>query len=304
MINRTDLQRLAPTQRADILYRGARAELDERLWRAALGDAGGSARHDAAPSQRIDLDALVRSLVPENRGQPASPAPPSNAGSTSNATGTPHAPALGPNAQHGPALSAAAERTGIPAAALAAIIDAEAAKGPNGSWQSLSRNPRSSAAGLGQFLSGTWVGEAERRGTWLNTEAGRRGWLDGEGQVRPDARSSLLALRYDPFASVQATADYARHNLDRLQRAGAAVGSDVSALAKAAYLAHHLGPGDAIRFLGKGLSSARAEALLAAQVGRSAATSRIAAAGEPAYAHRQWLTAYVDRHIRPEKFLA
>ena len=99
-------------------------------------------------------------------------------------------------------------------------------------------------------------------------------------------------------------ADYARHNLDRLQRAGAAVGSDVSALAKAAYLAHHLGPGDAVRFLGKGLSSARAETLLAAQVGRSAATSRIAAAGEPAHAHRVWLTAYVDRHIRPEKFLA
>ena len=50
-------------------------------------------------------------------------------------------------------------------------------KGKGGRWQVMSRNPRSSAAGLGQFLSGTWIGEAQRKGTYLNEVARTRGWI-------------------------------------------------------------------------------------------------------------------------------
>ena len=300
MINRTDLQRLAPAERADVIYRGARDGLNQRLWRAALGEAEGATSSQARPSHKINIDALVRMMT-----APAAPADiPTASPAPTLDTAAPGSLALGPNASHGDAIARAAARTGIPEAALAAIVDAEAAKGRDGSWQSLSRNPRSSAAGLGQFLSGTWIGEAQRTGTWLHGEAERRGWLDERGKVLPGARTDLLALRYDPTASIQATADYARGNLDRLKRSGADIGGSVEDIARAAYLAHHLGPGDAVRFLREGLSDGRAGVLLAAQVGRNAAATRIAAAGEPAQAHRQWLTAYVERHVRPEKFLA
>lgn len=298
---------LSVVERAGVIYHGARAELDQRLWRAALGAAEEPAV-TTSPTPRIDLDALVRTLVSEVA--PASPSPEALAATAEMTVAEPASTteldlaALGPNARHGLSIEAAAARTGVPAASLAAIIDAEAAKTRDGAWNPLSRNPRSSAAGLGQFLSGTWVGEAERSGSWLHAQAKQRGWLDPTGDVRPDCKAALLALRYDPVASIQTVADYARRNLDRLKRAGVEPGDSIAAIGKAAYLAHHLGPGDAVRFLRKGLPDAHAGRLLAAQVGPAAAASRIAAAGEAAEAHRIWLTTYVDRRIQPRKFLA
>lgn len=210
--------------------------------------------------------------------------------------------AAGANARYAPALGAAAQRTGLPAAALASIIDAEAAKGADGSWQAYSRNTRSSAAGLGQFLSSTWLGEARREGTWLNAIASERGWLDQRGRIRPGARSDLLALRYDPVASIEATADYARANLDGLRKAGVSVGQSVEAVAHAAYLGHHLGQGDAVRFYRGEIGGERARVLLSAQIGSDKASRRIAAAGNAVSAHRTWLLDYVGRNVRPQAF--
>jgi hypothetical protein len=209
-----------------------------------------------------------------------------------------------PNSRHQPALEAAAARTGIPAAALTAIVDAEAAKARDGSWKTFSRNPRSSAAGLGQFLSGTWVGEAERSGTWLNATAKNRGWIGANGKVAPGARSELLSLRYDAEASINATADYARANLDRLRKAGVASANGVDGIAHAAYLGHHLGIGDAVKFLRHGLDPSRARTLLHAQVGSASAERRIAQVGSAAGAHRSWLMNYVERNVRPDRFQA
>lgn len=209
----------------------------------------------------------------------------------------------GPNAGYAATLAAAAQRTGLPTAALATIVHAEAAKDTDGRWLPYSRNPRSSAAGLGQFLSGTWRGEAERPGTWLNATAREAGWLDSHGKVKREDRGALLALRYDAGAAIQATADYARANLDALHRAGVAIGSDAQAVAQAAYLGHHLGRGDAVRFLRGGLDADRARILLNAQVGSGNASRRIAASGDATAAHRNWLLDYIDRNIRPERFL-
>ncbi|MDF2387257.1 hypothetical protein JMG10_37750 [Nostoc ellipsosporum NOK] len=210
--------------------------------------------------------------------------------------------ALGANTRFAPALAMAEARTGIPATALAAIVDAEAAKGRDGSWNTMSRNPRSSAAGLGQFLSGTWEHLAETSGTWLNQLATDRGWLDGRGQVLPGARSALLALRYDGQASILGVADLAKFNLSRLERSGIRVHTDAETLAKSAYLTHHLGLGDAKKFLAGGIEPGRARMLLAAQIGGGAADHRIAAAGNATQAHRQWLLGFIDRRIRPEQF--
>ena len=91
-----------------------------------------------------------------------------------------------------------------------------------------SRNGQSSAAGLGQFLGGTWAGEAERAGTHLHSVAAARGWLDERGKVRRDA---LLALRFDPETSIQATADYARGNHNQLRRRGVEVGEGADDIA-------------------------------------------------------------------------
>lgn len=321
---------LSSAQKAEIIYAQARSELTTRLWRAALG--AGEEETKAKSGERalpMSLDSLLSLL--EDRKAAAAPMPaqtgaaPASAdtrempsevetpwqgqgqgqgagdhgGSTPNGTR-----GYGPNAGYAGTLAAAAERTGLPAAALATIVHAEAAKGADGRWLPYSRNPRSSAAGLGQFLSGTWRGEAERPGTWLNTMAQQQGWLNEHGKVKGESRGALLALRYDPAAAIQATADYARANLDALHRAGVAIGADAQAVAQAAYLGHHLGRGDAVRFLKGGLDPNRARVLLNAQVGSVSASQRIVASGDAATAHRHWLLDYIGRNIRPERFSA
>lgn len=316
---------LSAPKKAELIYGQARSELSDRLWRAALGngDDAGAGRAADTQSDGMSFDALLALLdantarangavtnVARDQRQAVSPSSAGEGeggGETAAVSDVPapvavHAEGLGPNARHQPALVSAAERTGIPVPALAAIVNAEAAKGRDGSWQTFSRNPRSSAAGLGQFLSGTWEGMAEMKGTWLNDIARTRGWLGDGGRLLSGARSALLQLRYDATASINTTADYARHNLDGLRRAGVAVGMGAAEIAQSAYLGHHLGLGDAVRFMKGGLDPARARVLLGAQVGAADAGHRIAAAGNATAAHRAWFLDFVSRNVRAERF--
>jgi hypothetical protein len=340
MIARTELAALAPAKRAQVIYAEAQSALSNRLWRAALGDVDGRDR-DGAGFRGTDM--RMESLLGLLGGQDKVAGPGAGCGCGCACAchgGTPraelgqrasaalrgpvqdaiHEPtamvsapasgvagagvALGVNARHAPALAAAEARTGIPAPALAAIVDAEAAKGHDGSWNPLSRNPRSSAAGLGQFLSGTWQDLARTPGTWLNGEATRRGWIDARGCIEPGHRAELLALRYDPQASILSVADLAKLNLDRLEKGGVRVRTDAETLAKAAYLSHHLGLGDARKFLAGGIEPGRARMLLSAQIGASAAERRIADSGNATQAHRTWLLGFIDRRIQPDRFAA
>lgn len=344
MIHRTDLAALTPAQRANVIFAQAQSELSTRLWRAAIGDndrEAGKSRSPLGPGSDMAMDSLLellgtqaprsargrcqcqcscschddpedapalprgpmtgeraRTIASPPAAMAAAPASGATAGATSGAL------ALGANSRYADALAAAEARSGIPAPALAAIVNAEAGKGKDGSWNPLSRNPRSSAAGLGQFLSGTWQGLAEQSGTWLNDVAKARGWLKENGKVDPSRRSELLALRYDPQASILTVADMARNNLHKLESSGLNVRADSETLAKAAYLSHHLGLGDARKFLGGGIDAGRARHLLAAQIGGAAAEQRIASAGDATRAHRQWLLEFIDRHVQPEKFSA
>jgi len=302
-MSRPDLAALDPAQRADLIYRTARFGLDQQLWQAALRQV--LAPDAQAPPLRaanqgaLRLDTLIEALSADDRLAPrltaTPPGPPAATAGTA-------ALRLGTNASFQPLLDRAAARTGLDPAVLASIIDAEAARTPDGRWIAASRNPRSSAAGLGQFLSGTWLGEAARPGSWLAGEARARGWVTRGGAVRDSARTALLALRFDPRAAIEVVADHAAANLARLRASGVRA-DDTPAAARAAYLAHHLGLGDALRFLGSGLQDRRAGRLLAAQVGTTAAGRRIAEAGSAAAAHREWLLAYVDRRIRPARFV-
>jgi hypothetical protein len=318
MIAATGSSGLSSAQKAEVIYTQARSEMANRLWRAALGsDDDGAKLADGGSKLPMSLDSLL-SLLDEHKSVTPQVAPqmqPSSAekepadgvvhwdgqgqkeGSGSNGQRS-----YGPNAGYAGMLSAAAQRTALPVSALATIVHAEAAKGSDGRWLPYSRNPRSSAAGLGQFLTGTWRSEAEREGTWLNGVARQQGWLNDHGKVKGEDRASLLALRYDPEAAIQATADYAKSNLDALARAGVAIGEGAQAVAQAAYLGHHLGRADAIRFLKGGLDPDRARVLLNAQVGTANASRRIAASGNAVTAHRDWLFDFIGKNIRPERF--
>ena len=302
---------------AAAIHRNALGSAQKRLWQAAIGTMAPDveAKLPQNPDmEKLDLDALLelagqatqpRSMAavlhsPEFRDIDLRSLEASQPEAVGVATLDPAR--LGANARHAPALERAAERTGIPATALAAIVNAEAAKDSAGQWNTYSRNSRSSAAGLGQFLSRTWEGMAETRGTWLNQTAQAKGWLDRSGQVRAAARAEMLQLRYNATASIETTADYAQANLKLLKRSGVATGEDPSAVARTAYLAHHLGPGDAIKYLKTGLSDERAGLLLRAQIGGGRASQAIARTGDASAAHRAWLDNYVGSRVRPERF--
>lgn len=328
MIARAEFAQLTPAKRAQVIYATAQAEMTSRLWRAALGDGNDGDKRPAGladPAQTGSSDALFQLLTAANQAtdpnfaqavpQPqqsaiesATDAPHGdNAGASAGedgGAGSPAPCALGVNARYGASFAEAERRTGIPAPALAAIVNAEAAKNGDGSWNPLSRNTRSSAAGLGQFLSGTWAGMAETPGTALHQIASARGWLGEHGKVRHECKAALLALRYDGDTAIHAVADYAKGNLDRLEKSGIAVRDNVNTIARAAYLTHHLGLGDAKRFLQGGLVAERARTLLHAQIGTAQAEQRIAQAGNPTSAHRQWLLAFIDRNVRPDRFVS
>lgn len=290
--------------KARAIWTEARADMASRLWQAAIGQSSDPGGVASSASVRPGLDSLLATLA--NQGSAvdrsgiaapsAQPSEPPPTAAVDNAANEPVA--LGANERFRGQIEQAGRRAKLPPSALASIINAEAGKLRNGSWNLYSRNPRSSAAGLGQFLSGTWIGMAEQKGTWLNAEARRRGLLNESGQVTGASRASVLAMRYEATASIETIADYSRSNLDRLQAAGVTIGNDVKSISRTAYMAHYMGPGDAIRFLKGNLSDGRARVLLAAQVGAGDAMRRIASAGSASQAHGQWLMAHIDRNVR------
>ncbi len=308
------IQMMAPQMRAQLLYQQARSVAADQLWQATMGttEVSQNSTTGAGPKTDVDLDGFLTLLdsmanrgLPQNPLSPPAPLPPRDRLDDQGAEGQSRASST--SAAHGgdayrAFLSSASERTGIPVSALAAIIDAEAAKGSDGRWLPLSRNPRSSAAGLGQFLSGTWKDEAERNGTWLNQLAQANGWLNENGHIKGNAKSALLALRYDPRTSIEAVADYALANLAHLRQAGISIGTTPDSIARTAYFAHHLGVADAVSFLGGTMNPQRAAKLLEAQIGSTAAERQIQISGDAVTAHRGWLMHFVATRVRPDRF--
>lgn len=311
-----DVGRLNAASRADLIYRTARAQVERGLWDVALGT---QANSEVSNERQSGVEDLLRAAASPRLSTAMASHMALLLGTADDAaTSSALAPAvpkpavvqgaqktsLGANIKYSGILQSASARTGMPAEALAAVVHAEAAKRPDGSWDTASRNPRSSAVGLGQFLAQTWVGEAERTGTFLHQLAGDRGWLDAAGRVQVQARSALLSLRYDAKTAIEATADFAVDNFARLRRAGLSLGQSAEDVAKTAWLSHHLGSGDAARFLNGTLSSDRARTLLEAQIGSTAASLRIARIGEAAAAHREWLSSFMERNVRLPDFFS
>lgn len=325
-----NLQSISANERAQLIYRSAQANLRSRLWNAALGTSApekiGSGRL-ALPANL--LDAISKGSNAEHQfvkpaPQPlqqalpsANPAKPTDFPGSKVPSGSPLDPAiasvgtaspdrvlsLGVNSKYASILELAAARSNMVPETLAAIVDAESAKRSDGSWNTASRNPRSSATGLTQFIAGTWEDEAERPGTFLNGVAKANGWLNSNGNVISDHRAKLLSLRLDARCSIEAAADYASMNIEKFRQHGVHIGDDPDQVAQLAYLGHHLGPGDARDFLTTGISPRRARKLLIAQVGENEAMLRINRAGCPARAHKAWLTGYIDKRIVTSRYI-
>ena len=204
---------------------------------------------------------------------------------------------LGVNDQFRALIIAAAERTGIDPACLAALIDIEAAKAPSGAWNVNSRNPTTTASGLTQFVQDTWRDMAKNPTTFLNTVAKERNLIDARSAVVDDA--ALLDLRFDAQCSVMTAADYAAINLRRLTGAGL-VGANFSdeAKARAMYLAHHDGLAGAEAWLRGQVTEEDAERKLIDQIGS-------ARAAHAKTDHATWAEAYlawIYSLVQPAKF--
>lgn len=136
----------------------------------------------------------------------------------------------------------AAEATGVPFDFLLAQASQESRLDPE------AKNRRSSASGLFQFTSGTWLETVKKHGAKHGmkemSEAITRG-ANGKYQVAdPEMRARILDMRKDPKASALMAAEYAKGNAKVLEaRLGRA------ASAQDLYLAHFLGASGAARVL-------------------------------------------------------
>jgi hypothetical protein len=240
---------------------------------------------------------------------PTDPAKP--AGPSAGDPGTTPAPAgsdlvLGPNDRYRDALLQAQSITGIDAAALAALIDAEAAKITGGAdagvWDAKSSNSSTSASGLTQFLEDTWCDMARRPGKVLNKAARQNGMVNGANQVVANMRKGLLALRFDPTMSIVTGAEYGFDNLNALIK-DKLVESDIGDDDRAwhIYLAHHEGLAGAEHFLRNDQTISFPK--LVQQVGLARANQLVfAAGGDVTIAYRKWLTDFMEQKIQPSRF--
>lgn len=210
---------------------------------------------------------------------------------------------LGANERYRDSIIEASNRTGMTPQTVAAIINAETLKDANGVWQANAKAGTSTATGMTQFLSSTWVGEATRAGSVLNQEAKAAGLVDANNRVVD--RAALLEARNDPRLSILAGADYARSNLAALRADGRITdATSPASLAKYAYIAHHEGLAGARGFLDGNMSYLRAGTFDANVRGATATRYLEAAGGDMRQAYRNWLSDYTDRQIDVRHFMA
>ncbi|MET0649316.1 MAG: peptidoglycan-binding protein [Pyrinomonadaceae bacterium] len=270
------------------------AHVDLRTW-IVLGD---GRRVDVSPNL---LAGQLRNTTTNTTGGVEAPVP----------TQTENRPAgelnLGVNERYRDALLLAERRTGIDAAALAGLVNAEASRDGNGRWIADSFNRQSNAAGLTQFLPRTWVDRATTADTYINELAVERGFVRRErgGGFTVVNREALLELRNDPTASIVSAAEYGRDNLRSLERNGVLPANMTDDdRARYMYYAHHEGFAGAVRLLtdSRGVTEDAARSALTLGLNsRTAAAARARQHGSYAAAFRVW-TEERARRLFPSQF--
>jgi hypothetical protein len=139
------------------------------------------------------------------------------------------------------AIRMASARTGVDFAYLVNKADQESGLNPAAKASS------SSATGLFQFISQTWLKMVKEHGQdyGLGKEADSISLKNGKAEVTdPALRKKILNMRHDPVLSAAMAAEYTLENKDYLE---AKVGGNVGSTEL--YLAHFLGAGGASKFL-------------------------------------------------------
>lgn len=143
----------------------------------------------------------------------------------------------------------------------------------------------------------------------------------GRYTVLPDHKNKILGLRTNAEAAIMAAVDYGMSNFKALESSGYNFDNlNDGERAKILYLTHHLGSGDANRYLAGTIveddtySEARphhprrliargAKTLLIAQVGTDAAAKRAKENGDNyIIAHRLWLSNLIDAGVNFKNF--
>ena len=185
----------------------------------------------------------------------------------------------------------AAKRHGFTPQALAAVIDAEAAKiKKTGEWDVNSKANSSSAAGLTQFLDGTWMEMCNNK----NSLVGQ--YVEANPHL---SKIQKLKLRFNAEMAIDAAAAYAISNF---KASGLPYQNliEPSSIAKFAYLLHHEGSSGGKKFVLNSLNEDRAHKLLFTQFGKNGekqAASFLKRYKNAKEAYGAWLRNYIDGHI-------
>ncbi|WP_336165538.1 peptidoglycan DD-metalloendopeptidase family protein [Acinetobacter ursingii] len=189
-------------------------------------------------------------------------------------------------------IVSAAKRHGFTAHSLAAVIDAEAAKiKKTGEWNVNSKADSSSAAGLTQFLDGTWLAMCNDQSSLVGQYVKNNPKL---------TKAQKLNLRFNAEMAIDAAAAYAINNFKTSGLPYQNL-SEPSSMAKFAYLLHHEGATGGRNFVLNTLDSERARKLLFTQFGKNGAKQAEEFLkrykGDAKAAYGAWLRNYIDGHI-------
>lgn len=182
----------------------------------------------------------------------------------------------------------ASKNHGFAPQALTAFMEAEAAKKSTGEWNEKSYNKKSKAAGLTQFLEGTWLEMCSNSNSLVGQYVTKHSNL---------SRQAKLDLRFDGEMSIDAAAAYAVHNFKASKLPYQNL-MEPSAMAKFAYLLHHEGAGGTRQFVNNSFSQDRAKHLLYNQMASKQADEILKRYNNDAKAaYGAWLRNYIDGHI-------
>nr|WP_174505766.1 peptidoglycan DD-metalloendopeptidase family protein [Acinetobacter sp. Marseille-Q1620] len=183
----------------------------------------------------------------------------------------------------------AAKKHGFAPHALAAFINAEAAKKKGGEWDEKSYNQGSKAGGLTQFLPNTWLEMCANQSSLVGQ------YVSKNPKLSLDAK---LNLRFNAELAIDAAAAYAVYNF-KISKLPYQNLTEPSSMAKLAYLLHHEGAGGGRQFVQNSFSQERAKALLFSQIqDKKKSTDYLKRFNNDAKAaYGAWLRNYIDGHI-------